>query len=92
MLLRQVDRKLGLLERLAPFLPDDRDPTRVGQRTPELLRWRVYEIVPEHEDLNDHQRRCCDGLHSAGAAAYPRPGRYVAGCRDAPARWVEWQG
>lgn len=60
LLLRQVDRKLGLLERIAPMLPDTRDPERIEHSVLELLRQRVYEIVQGNEDLNDHQRRRVD--------------------------------
>lgn len=60
LLLRQADRKLGLLERIAPLLPDDRDPERIEHSTLELLRQRVYEIVQGNEDLNDHQHRRVD--------------------------------
>ncbi len=60
LLLGQVDRKLELLSRIAPLLPDDRAPERVEHTTLELLRQRVYEIVQGNEDLNDHQRRRID--------------------------------
>lgn len=60
LLLGQVDRKLELLSRIAPLLPDDRAPERVEHTALELLRQRVYEIVQGNEDLNDHQRRRID--------------------------------
>lgn len=60
LLLRQADRKLGLLERIAPLLPDNRDPELIEHSTLDLLRQRVYEIVQGNEDLNDHQRRRVD--------------------------------
>lgn len=60
LLLRQVDRKLGLLSTIAPLLPDGRDPERIRHSTLELLRQRVYEIVQGNEDLNDHQHRRVD--------------------------------
>ena len=60
LLLGQVDRKLELLSRIAPLLPDDRDPERIEHTAVELLRQRVYEIVQGNEDLNDHQRRRAD--------------------------------
>ncbi len=74
LLLRQVDRKLELLERIAPLLPDDRDPERIEHTVLELLRQRVYEIVQGNEDLNDHQHRRIDpalqtALNKTGACA-----------------------
>lgn len=56
LLLRQVDEKVGLLERIAPHLPDPRDPRRVEHGTLELLRQRVYGLAQGYEDLNDHDR------------------------------------
>lgn len=60
LLLRQVDRKLGILSGIAPLLPDDRDPERIEHTVLELLRQRVYEIAQGNEDLNDHQHRRID--------------------------------
>lgn len=54
LLLRQADRKLGLLAQLAKRLKDPRDPNRVTHSQASLLRQRVYGIALGHEDLNDH--------------------------------------
>ncbi len=59
-LLGQADRKLGLLQRIAPLLPDHRGPERVEHSALDSLRQRVYEIVQGHEDLNDQGRRRLD--------------------------------
>ena len=54
-LLREVDRKLGLLDALDAAIHDPRRPlfTRHDQRT--LLAQRVLAIAAGYEDLNDHQ-------------------------------------
>jgi hypothetical protein len=53
-LLRQVDRKLGLTRRLARVLPDSRRSDRVEHSVEKLLRQRIYGLCLGYEDLNDH--------------------------------------
>ena len=45
LLLRQVDRRLGLVDALAAVLPDPRDPRYVEHALAELLRQRIYGIA-----------------------------------------------
>lgn len=54
LLLRQADRKLGLLAEVAKRLKDPRDPDRVTHSQASMLRQRVYGIALGDEDLNDH--------------------------------------
>ena len=54
LLLRQVDRKLGLTEAAARAVPDERDPAKVVHSQVSMVRQRVYAIALGHEDLNDH--------------------------------------
>lgn len=54
MLLRKVDRKLGLIKALDKVLPDPRDPTLVEHRQVDLLRQRIFGLALGYEDLNDH--------------------------------------
>lgn len=53
-LLRQVDRRLGLLAAVDRVLPDPRDPRLIEHRQLNLLRQRVYGLCLGYEDLNDH--------------------------------------
>ena len=53
LLLRQVDRRLGLLEAVNARLPDPRDVVH-DQLT--LLRQRVHALCQGYEDLNDHDQ------------------------------------
>jgi hypothetical protein len=55
-LLRQVDRKLGLSKALAKVLPDPRDPARTEHSMLTLLRQRLYGLALGYEDLNDHDQ------------------------------------
>jgi len=45
LLLRQMDDRLGLSERLAALLPDARDPRQVHHDRREQLRQRLYQIA-----------------------------------------------
>jgi len=53
-LLRQVDRKLGLTQALDKVLPDRRAPEAITHRQIDLLRQRIYGLALGYEDLNDH--------------------------------------
>jgi hypothetical protein len=54
LLLRQVDRRLGLTKALAGVLPDPRNPERVVHPLLTFIRQRVYGLCLGYEDLNDH--------------------------------------
>jgi hypothetical protein len=55
LLLREVDRRLGLTERIDAIVPDPRDPLRIVHTQLTLLRQRIYAIALGYEDGNDHQ-------------------------------------
>ena len=54
LLLREADRRLGLLKALDSVLPDPREPALITHRQIDLLRQRVYGLALGYEDLNDH--------------------------------------
>ncbi len=54
LLLRQVERRLGLLKAVAEILPDPRSPLLVKHKTEQMLRQRVFGLCQGYEDLNDH--------------------------------------
>ena len=54
LLLREVDRRIKLLPRLAACFEDRRDPRRIEHRVDELVSQRVYALALGYEDLNDH--------------------------------------
>ena len=55
-LLRQMDDHLGLSERLAALLPDERDPRKVKHERREQMRQRLYQIAVGYPDGNDADR------------------------------------
>jgi hypothetical protein len=55
LLLRQVDRGLGLTRALAACFQDDRNPKWVDHSVEQLLAQRLYGMALGYEDLNDHE-------------------------------------
>jgi len=71
LLLREVDRGIGLLDRLAACFTDYRNPSSIEHSVSELVAQRVYGLALGYEDLNDH-----DGLRADSVLAL------LAGKRD----------
>jgi hypothetical protein len=61
-LLREVDRKINLLCRLAGCFMDGRDPERIEHTVEEMLSQRIYGLTLGYEDLNDHEQLRTDPL------------------------------
>ncbi|HEX7772332.1 MAG TPA: IS1380 family transposase [Pyrinomonadaceae bacterium] len=56
LLLREVEKRGGLLQRVAGCFRDYRDRERIEHSVEELIKQRVYGIALGYEDLNDHDR------------------------------------
>ena len=67
LLLRQVDRRLGLTQRLAELLPEPRDPDRITHSLQSLLQQRLYGLALGYADLNDHDALRHDPLWQTAA-------------------------
>ena len=61
-LLREVNRKTGIVSRLAQCFQDRRDPERIEHAVESLVAQRVYGLALGYEDLNDHDDLCRDPL------------------------------
>ena len=89
LVLAELERRLGLAERLARCLADPRDPQRVHHTVVEMIRFRTLLIAAGYPDAND-----CDALRSDPAfkmaVGRPRAGgtcarsRPCAGSRTCP--------
>jgi len=64
-LLHEVDRQWGVLERFARCFQDHRDPDLIRHPVEQLLRQRIFGIVCGYEDLNDHEALHEDPLLAA---------------------------
>jgi hypothetical protein len=62
LLLRQADRKIGLLRRVGRCFTDYRQPERIEHRLEEMLAQRIYGLALGYEDLNDHEQLRQDPL------------------------------
>ena len=62
LLLREADRKINLLGRLAACFSDGRSPLLVKHQLPEMLSQRIYGLALGYEDLNDHEQLRRDPL------------------------------
>jgi hypothetical protein len=52
--IRQLDQVLRLTEQFAAALEDRRDPTLTTQSVLSMVRQRIYGILADYEDQNDH--------------------------------------
>jgi hypothetical protein len=62
LLLREVERRINLLGRLAGCFRDGRNQSLVEHKLPEMLSQRVYGLALGYEDLNDHEQLRSDPL------------------------------
>lgn len=62
LLLREVERKIRLLERVRECFRDGRDEERVEHELEVLLKQRIYGLALGYEDLNDHEQLRYDPL------------------------------
>lgn len=52
--IRQLDEQLGFTRQFAEALDDLRDPDQIDHTTAEMTRMRVYGILADYADQNDH--------------------------------------
>src|SRR5579859_6407587 len=62
LLLRETDRRLNLLPRLAECFLDARNPVFVEHSVEQLVSQRIYGLALGYEDLNDHEQLRQDPL------------------------------
>jgi hypothetical protein len=78
LLLRQADKRIGLLKRLAGCFTDCRRADRVEHPLGEMLAQRIYGLALGYEDLNDHEQLRHDPL-MAVLAGKKKIGQQLAG-------------
>jgi hypothetical protein len=62
LLLRQTEKRLKLLPRLAACFLDGRQPERIEHSIEEMLAQRIYGLALGYEDVNDHEQLRTDPL------------------------------
>ncbi|WP_419600211.1 transposase [Thiolapillus sp.] len=63
LLLREVDQRIGLLDRLVACFTDHRNPESIEHSVRDLVAQRVYGLALGYEDLNDHDDLRKDSTH-----------------------------
>jgi hypothetical protein len=79
LVLAEIERRLGIAERLAPCLEDPRAPDRVQHGLAEMIRFRALLIAAGNADAND-----CDALRVD--PVFKRPSSTPSGSRCSHAR------
>lgn len=74
LLLRAVEKKLGLAPRLSACLKDKRDPDLIEHTVEEMIRLRVLAIAAGYEDANDFDRLRYDPVFKMAAGRSPEDG------------------
>src|SRR5688572_13231009 len=78
MLLAQAERRLGIAERLARFIPDRRDPTRITHAITDMIRARIFAIACGYEDCNDFGPLRSDPAFKLACGHWPESGADLA--------------
>ena len=78
MLLREVERSLGIAERLAARIPDHRDQTSVTHLLPDMIRARIFAIACGYEDCNDFARLRVDPAFKLACGRLPESDKDLA--------------
>ena len=56
LLLREVEKRTGIIGGFAACFTDHRDPERIEHTVKELVAQRVFGLALGYEDLNDHDQ------------------------------------
>ena len=62
LLLREVEKRIGMLRQFAACFTDYRNPDLIEHRVEEMVAQRVYGLALGYEDLNDHEELRNDPL------------------------------
>lgn len=73
LLLREVDRRLGLVDAINECIPDPRDPVLTVHQQREMIAQRIFSIALGYEDLNDQQTMRDDPVLQLAAGKSPEP-------------------
>jgi len=69
--IRQFDERIGVTEQFAAALEDRRDREMINHRYLEMVRMRVYGILADYPDQNDHDTRGADPVFKLVAGRSP---------------------
>lgn len=78
LLLREVDKQVGLIGRISGCIKDERDQRYVKHTTQEMLTQRVLQIAAGYEDCNDCDDLRSDSLLKTCVGRLPQSGEHLA--------------
>jgi len=78
LILREANRRTGLIDALAACISDPRAPTRIRHEVKTLLAQRIFGIAMGYEDGNDHQTLRNDPIMQLLAETAPNPDQPLA--------------
>lgn len=71
LLLREIDKRTGLIQALSNAIPDPRDPSKIEHDQYTMLAQRIFGIALGYEDLNDHDNMRFDPALCAAVEQSP---------------------
>ena len=71
LLLKGVDRQIGLTERVCAAIDDTRHPGYITHSLHDILKQRIYQIASGYEDGNDSNSLRHDPMFRMGVGAKP---------------------
>jgi len=94
LVLAEIERRLGIAERLAGCLSDPRDPGRTRHTLAEVIRFRTLMVAAGYRDANDSDALRADPAFKMAVGLLPESGadicvrsRPAAVWRTCPAGW-----
>lgn len=77
-LLKAADRRLGLIERLADRVSDDRQAAKIDHTVEEMISQRIFALAAGYSDCNDAARVGSDPIHKLIVGRDPIDGDALA--------------
>lgn len=74
LLLRDIEKELGIAQRLSSCLKDRRDPDSITHTIEDMLRLRMFAIAASYEDANDFARLRYDPVFKMAVGRSPEEG------------------
>jgi len=78
LLLREINERLGLIERFTNCIEDDRDQKYIDHQMVSMLKQRIYQIAAGYEGANDYNVLRDDSIFKFCADQMPNSGSSLA--------------